>query len=43
MTASGGLATYLQQLRETLRDSAADIEPDVDERELGVDDAAKFR
>ncbi|KAL4447985.1 hypothetical protein ABPG75_005204 [Micractinium tetrahymenae] len=43
MSGGGGLAAYLQQLRDTLRDSAADIEPDVDERELGVDDAAKFR
>lgn len=43
MSAGGGLAAYLQQLRDTLIDTAADIVPDVDERELGVDDTAKLR
>jgi len=37
-----GLAALLQQLRETLQEPVK-LEPEVDQKELGVDDAAKFR
>jgi hypothetical protein len=37
-----GLAALLQQLRIGLQENTA-CEPDVDDKELGVDDAAKFR
>ena len=37
-----GLAAYLQQLRVSLQ-QPIDCEPDVDEKDLGVADAAKFR
>lgn len=40
---AGGLAAYLQELRQSCLQPAGDIEPDVDQRDLGLDDAAKFR
>lgn len=39
---SVGLAALLQQLRIGLKETTV-VEPDVDDKELGVDDAAKFR
>jgi hypothetical protein len=39
---SGGLAAFLQQLRLSLQ-QPQECEPDVDQKELGVEDAVKFR
>ena len=39
----GGLAAYLQELRLSVLQPAGEIEPDVDQRDLGLEDAAKFR
>lgn len=40
--AGAGLAAYLQKLRVGLQEPTS-VDPDVDDKELGVDDAAKFR
>ena len=40
--AAQGLANYLAQLRLSLQ-QPPDQEPDVDQKELGVEDAVKFR
>jgi hypothetical protein len=40
--AGPGLASLLQLLKVSLQENTA-LEPDVDDKELGVDDAAKFR
>lgn len=37
-----GLAALMKQLRETLQEPVK-LEPEVDQKELGLDDAAKFR
>lgn len=39
----GGLAAYLQELRLSCLQPPGEVEPDVDQRDLGLDDAAKFR
>ena len=39
---SAGLEGYLQQLRLNLQ-QPPECEPDVDQKELGVEDAVKFR
>ncbi len=40
---TGGLAAYLQELRLSCLQPPGEVEPDVDQRDLGLDDAAKFR